>query len=1218
MKLHLSGLLLLTILVSVFPTVVDAQERATQLRGPKDATSQFSGNTYGPIDAKDTLWRIAERYRQNKDLSIYQVMIAIYELNPDAFEEGNLNLLVDGATLQLPSEQYIARIDAERARVRAEQDDKSFAQALEDPDPKKNIKPPVPLASQEDLTQTKSAIEQQINQLDSQQSRQFDELRQQFAESITNVQTLLDNNSKLYERIERVNDDLQNLRAQLEGDVKSQIDNQVELQQQLLAMMEEEKRQRLAEKESSITNMLTSPMAMIIGSGVITLLLVGGLVAWLLGRNKDAPAPVAAAPEPVKDVAPAPTDDLDDLASVISDDLDDSAELSDDELFNDDDLLDDVLSNELEEALDDELENFADLDDDMLVPDSDEDDSFEEGADELDQDDLDSLFDEEDLTDTDAESDLERDELGGIDLASEDDADLGEDLDEELPSEDVSADDIDDLLASAGQAEEVDEEDEFEVSVTDNSVSGDQDGGADDPTEDKEVSAIPVTPVADEEEKPEISIDELLEEDSEEESLAATLGMDDDTVNEEMLEKLDKEIHDQNQQLDRLTDNIIGEIEQLEMMGGLIEEDDEEVDAADEEDMLTSAKPSPQAIQDLDSITDDLEEIDIADMENAEEFNDPLSDELISELQAEDQAQQPDNVQLDVMDSLSEGNAPDSDDVDDSFDIAEDIDDPLGDELLAELEQEDSASSSELDALSDELLSELETQPDPDSDAEDTDQSDASGKDNDSDAIEQTESDDEIDDPLTDELLAELESDQEEDDHGLDDKSGSEAEQRRSDENVSASEDDNDNLDIDAILDQADEKNGDDTSAVLDTSDSADDTDGSDDPPTQDLQAPDSEKSAQEPARVVDDEDITTVSDETLQPQADENAAREEPDDDVSEAATQTPDEPDTDSEDDSVVSEDAGTLSSDDEESDTGEPQVAADENVESDTEQHDSEIPELPEDSEAVASTDPLEEALDAFDKQMMDDIPAFGETSTSEFQDADHEPDTDGDDFDDSLLDDAYDDVDKFELEQEEDGVEVASDSERDINELEDVPGLDDWLSGSKENSDDEILDDLESTEFDELLNAIDADKQDDAQKTFELDNPDLDLDALLSDSDDTTDPLADADDISDGKEDDSEDYLDIESLMDESDEEQNSDIDDMPLDLDVSLADFTGVGDSDEAIDIDKDAGQSANLDLARVYMEMDDMDAAKELLAEVVEKGSADQQEEAAALLKSIN
>ncbi len=96
MKLHLTGLLLLTLCLSGPIITVDAQERATFLKGPKDATDQYSGLEYGPIDANDTLWRIAERYRQNNNLSVYQVMTAIYELNPNAFENGNLNLLVDG------------------------------------------------------------------------------------------------------------------------------------------------------------------------------------------------------------------------------------------------------------------------------------------------------------------------------------------------------------------------------------------------------------------------------------------------------------------------------------------------------------------------------------------------------------------------------------------------------------------------------------------------------------------------------------------------------------------------------------------------------------------------------------------------------------------------------------------------------------------------------------------------------------------------------------------------------------------------------------------------------------------------------------------------------------------------------------------------------------------------------------------------------------------
>ena len=118
MKLHLTGLLLFTLFFTAPHINVYAQERATQLKGPKDATDQYSGLEYGPIDAQDTLWRIAERYRQNNNLTVYQVMAAIYELNPNAFEQQNLNLLVEGATLKLPSERYIARISPQQARIR--------------------------------------------------------------------------------------------------------------------------------------------------------------------------------------------------------------------------------------------------------------------------------------------------------------------------------------------------------------------------------------------------------------------------------------------------------------------------------------------------------------------------------------------------------------------------------------------------------------------------------------------------------------------------------------------------------------------------------------------------------------------------------------------------------------------------------------------------------------------------------------------------------------------------------------------------------------------------------------------------------------------------------------------------------------------------------------------------------------------------------------------
>ena len=212
---------------------------------------------------------------------------------------------------------------------------------------------------------------------------------------------------------------------------------------------------------------------------------------------------------------------------------------------------------------------------------------------------------------------------------------------------------------------------------------------------------------------------------------------------------------------------------------------------------------------------------------------------------------------------------------------------------------------------------------------------------------------------------------------------------------------------------------------------------------------------------------------------------------------------------------------------------------------------------------------------------------------------------------------------------------------INELEDVPGLGDWLDDHKDTAkDDGIFDDLDTTEFDELLESIES-ENDDLESTitsavasesvtaqpdehiepqvieqaepeedtnFQLDNPDLDLNALLSDLDDseaTTESNLPT-----------EDFLDVEALIDDGEEETNPD--DFELDLDVSLSDFTGVSDDDDVIDIDKDAGQHANLDLARMYIEMDDEDAARNLLDEVIRDGTEEQIKEAQDILNGID
>ena len=58
----------------------------------------------------DTLWGIASRNRVDNRLTMNQVMVAIFEANPQAFE-GNINRLSAGASLRIPSADEVFRIN---------------------------------------------------------------------------------------------------------------------------------------------------------------------------------------------------------------------------------------------------------------------------------------------------------------------------------------------------------------------------------------------------------------------------------------------------------------------------------------------------------------------------------------------------------------------------------------------------------------------------------------------------------------------------------------------------------------------------------------------------------------------------------------------------------------------------------------------------------------------------------------------------------------------------------------------------------------------------------------------------------------------------------------------------------------------------------------------------------------------------------------------------
>ncbi|PID42373.1 MAG: hypothetical protein CSA52_03915 [Gammaproteobacteria bacterium] len=96
------------------PNSVPATSYATSYT----TSDTFTGDTYGPTGKSDTLWAIALKVRPDKRYSPQQVMLAIQDLNPDAFSKGNINLLKSGKILRLPDSYDIEA----RTRSQAIQD----------------------------------------------------------------------------------------------------------------------------------------------------------------------------------------------------------------------------------------------------------------------------------------------------------------------------------------------------------------------------------------------------------------------------------------------------------------------------------------------------------------------------------------------------------------------------------------------------------------------------------------------------------------------------------------------------------------------------------------------------------------------------------------------------------------------------------------------------------------------------------------------------------------------------------------------------------------------------------------------------------------------------------------------------------------------------------------------------------------------------------------
>lgn len=89
-----------------------------------------SDTTYGPTTSSDNVWDIAIEIRPSEEVSIYQVMLAIFNLNKRAFYYDNINALDTGKIIKLPDIKAIRSVAKKDAYDEIARQDRQWQQGI--------------------------------------------------------------------------------------------------------------------------------------------------------------------------------------------------------------------------------------------------------------------------------------------------------------------------------------------------------------------------------------------------------------------------------------------------------------------------------------------------------------------------------------------------------------------------------------------------------------------------------------------------------------------------------------------------------------------------------------------------------------------------------------------------------------------------------------------------------------------------------------------------------------------------------------------------------------------------------------------------------------------------------------------------------------------------------------------------------------------------------
>ncbi|WEK77884.1 AAA family ATPase [Vibrio alginolyticus] len=347
------------------PSYAEDIERALPAPPANTQPSRF----FGPTGENQTLWSIASELRPSRGVTVQQTLLAIYRINPQAFENQNIHELIPGSRLRVPSleqvqsattEQAVAIMKAHEAKLKQPKPTNRATPAqrvTEQPKPQIKVEPK-PAAKPETVAATEPkptpktipVIPAPPVTTSPQGEKQVSALKDKLQGSQSELESLEEKNHRLRLMLSEVQSEVETLKSELNDEER--IRSEVE---KLLA----EERQRLAEQQ----RMQPSTMDKILSNGWLVGLaalipgaLLALLVVMLLGRRSKAREEAAAQEQQNVDPLAAP------IGLAAADELDEELTL-DDELFADEDINTQSLQ---EEKSDLEEDVFANLDDEEL------------------------------------------------------------------------------------------------------------------------------------------------------------------------------------------------------------------------------------------------------------------------------------------------------------------------------------------------------------------------------------------------------------------------------------------------------------------------------------------------------------------------------------------------------------------------------------------------------------------------------------------------------------------------------------------------------------------------------------------------------------------------------------------------------------------------------------------------------------------------------------